>query len=208
MPAVSGSIRLPPPSPIERTSGIRNNVRTPPTRTEVLAWRGKPVCRCPKSAVVPPTSTTTAFCTRDRYAAPRIELVGPEAKLNTGNIAAWLAAATVPSFWVIYSGAAIPVSRIARSKPPIVSCAKGMIAAFSTAAFSRSSRPIPPSIWEHVTEMPGISSRRISATAASSSWVSGENIAVTAAWVTPRARMSRAAARTAAMSSGMKRRPS
>ena len=52
------------------------------------------------SVVVPPTSTTIASSRPDRNAAPRIELVGPEAKQYTGNRRAMPARMTVPSFWV------------------------------------------------------------------------------------------------------------
>jgi len=49
---------------------------------------------------VPPTSTTIASSRPDRKAAPRIELVAPEAKLATGSAAARSACITVPSFCV------------------------------------------------------------------------------------------------------------
>ena len=48
----------------------------------------------------------------DRKAAPRIELVAPEAKLMTGNAIAMSADMTVPSFWVRWSGASMPLRRI------------------------------------------------------------------------------------------------
>ena len=78
---VAGSTMLPPPSPIESTSGMRKLVRTPPTWTMLLASLGKPRRRQPTSVVVPPTSTTMASSMRDRKAAPRMLLVGPDAKL-------------------------------------------------------------------------------------------------------------------------------
>ena len=75
---------MPPPSAIEYTSGIRKFVRTPPTSTDVLAGLGKPLTRAPTSVDVPPTSITMAFFSPVRNDAPRIELVGPLAKVKTG----------------------------------------------------------------------------------------------------------------------------
>ncbi len=43
---------------------------------------------------------TIASASPDRNAAPRIELVAPEAKLMTGRAVATSADITVPSFWV------------------------------------------------------------------------------------------------------------
>ena len=92
---------VPPPTAIDSRSGIRNRVRTPPISTTLLASRGKPLTRQPMSAVVPPTSQTMAFSIPASRAAPRMELVGPEAKENTGYSRAASASATVPSFWVM-----------------------------------------------------------------------------------------------------------
>ena len=50
--------------------------------------------------VVPPMSTTMASRRPERNAAPRIELVGPEAKVSTGYCSAKSAPISVPSFWV------------------------------------------------------------------------------------------------------------
>ena len=58
---------------------MRKSVRTPPTSTTLFASRGKPWRSAPTSVVVPPTSTTSASARRDRNAAPRMLLVGPEA---------------------------------------------------------------------------------------------------------------------------------
>ena len=60
---------------------MRKSVRTPPISTTLLASRGNPWRRAPMSVVVPPTSTTMASSRFDRKAAPRMLLVGPEAKL-------------------------------------------------------------------------------------------------------------------------------
>ena len=68
--------RLPPPSPIASTSGMRKLVRTPPTSTATADSRGKPRASTPTSVVVPPMSTTTAFSWSERKAAPRMLLVG------------------------------------------------------------------------------------------------------------------------------------
>ncbi len=70
--------------PIESTSGMRKLVCTPATLTSVDASRGKPCWRMPTSLVVPPMSTTAQDGSRDRNAAPRMELVGPDAKVATG----------------------------------------------------------------------------------------------------------------------------
>ena len=91
---------LPPPSPIDNKSGMRNSVRTPPISTTEFASRGKPRRNSPTSDEVPPTSTTIASARPERNAAPRIELVAPEAKLITGSAIAASADITVPSFWV------------------------------------------------------------------------------------------------------------
>jgi hypothetical protein len=70
--------------PIDSTSGIRKLVRIPATVTSVVASRGKPPLRMPMSLVVPPMSTTAQVPMPDSAAAPRMELVGPEAKVATG----------------------------------------------------------------------------------------------------------------------------
>ena len=60
----------------------------------------KAAAQLPTSVEVPPTSTTIASASPDRKAAPRIELVAPDAKLMTGSAVAASADITVPSFWV------------------------------------------------------------------------------------------------------------
>ena len=100
------------------------------------------------SVVVPPTSTTMASSRPERKAAPRIELVGPEAKLYTGKRSATSARITVPSFWVRYSGASMPLAARARDERPGGLAARFWRQAFSSATFSRSSRPIRPRSWE------------------------------------------------------------
>ena len=79
---------------------MRKSVRTPPISTTLLASRGKPCRRLPMSVVVPPTSMTIASLSPERNAAPRMLLVGPDAKLYTGKASAVAASITVPSFWV------------------------------------------------------------------------------------------------------------
>ena len=79
---------------------MRKLVRTPPISTATEASRGKPCVSAPTSEVVPPTSTTIASFRPERKAAPRIELVGPEAKVSTGYCSAKSALISVPSFWV------------------------------------------------------------------------------------------------------------
>ena len=75
----------PPPNPKLITSGIEKFVLTSATVTEVPACLGNPSFTSPTSVVVPPTSTTSAFFSSDKKAAPLIELVGPQAKVRTGN---------------------------------------------------------------------------------------------------------------------------
>ena len=84
MRAPSSRTMLPPPSPIARTSGMRKLVRTPPISTDIAASRGNPCISMPTSEVVPPMSTTIASLSPASSAAPRIEFVGPEAKVRTG----------------------------------------------------------------------------------------------------------------------------
>ena len=77
---------------------MRKLVRTPPTWTAELDSRGNPLVRMPTSVVVPPTSTTMASLKPERKAAPRSELVGPEAMVSTGDLRAYSTAIRVPSF--------------------------------------------------------------------------------------------------------------
>ena len=60
---------------------IGTAIAVPPMRTTAFDSRGKPPLIWPTSVVVPPTSTTIASSRPERYAAPRIEFVAPEAKL-------------------------------------------------------------------------------------------------------------------------------
>jgi hypothetical protein len=102
----------------------------------------------------------------------------------------------------------MPRAATASSKRRTVSVASGTSAALSSAAFSRSSRPMPPISCEQVMATPGNAARRISAVSVSCSPVRGEKSAVTATAARPRAHISRAATSTAARSSGRKGRPS
>ncbi len=68
---------------------MRKLVRTPPTSTACIDSRGKPSTRMPTSVEVPPTSMTRASLRPARALAPRIELVGPDASVNTGYLTAW-----------------------------------------------------------------------------------------------------------------------
>jgi hypothetical protein len=70
--------------PMESTSGMRKFVRTPATLISAVASRGNPPASTPTSLVVPPMSTTAHVPRPESSAAPRIELVGPEAKVATG----------------------------------------------------------------------------------------------------------------------------
>ncbi len=144
----------------------------------------------------------------DRKAAPRIELVAPEAKLMTGNAIAVSADITVPSFCVMNSGAAIRLAAIASRNPAIVTRARPVSAAFSRAAFSRSNRPMRPSSCDSVMLASGHSSARM--VRARSSWdgSSGEKLAAIATERRPLSRICRAAARIPASSNGMNSRPS
>ena len=77
-----GSTRLPPPSPIDSRSGMRNSVRTPPTSTDRIRLARKAAAQLAdigrRAADI---DDHRVLRCRDRKAAPRIELVGPEAKL-------------------------------------------------------------------------------------------------------------------------------
>src|SRR5438067_1964011 len=199
---------LPPPRPIENKSGMRKRVRTSPISTTEFASRGKPRRNCPTSEDVPPTSTTIASCTPDRKAAPRIELVAPEAKLMTGNAIAISADMTVPSFCVMNSGASIRLAAIASRNHAIVTRARSISAAFSNAAFSRSGSPIRPSSCDSVTCASGHSSARISRARSSCDGSSGEKLAATATERRPLSRIRRAASRIPVSSNGMNSRPS
>ena len=55
---------------------------------------------------------------------------------------------TVPSFWVRYSGAAIPLAAQRAAKARVVRRARSTRQALSRVAFSRSRRPMRPSSWE------------------------------------------------------------
>ncbi len=68
------------------------------------------------SVVVPPTSTTMASLSPERYAAPRMLFVGPEEIDHTGKASAESARVTVPSFRVRYRGAWMPLSASAAKK--------------------------------------------------------------------------------------------
>lgn len=52
---------------------------------------GNPSFNTPTSEVVPPISIIIASWTPDKNAAPRMEFVGPDAKVNTGRCLACLA---------------------------------------------------------------------------------------------------------------------
>ena len=183
-------------------------MRTPPISTAAFASRGKPPLSWPMSLVVPPTSTTIASCAPERNAAPRMLLVGPEAKQCTGKRRASSARAMVPSFRVRYSGAGRPVRRSAPSRAAIVLAASSCKQAFSAAAFSRSSSPMRPSSCDRVTRTPGTSSRRIRSASSSQSGTNGEKTALTATEAMPASAMRRAASRTAPRSIGTIGRPS
>ena len=63
---------------------MRKFVRTPPISTATEDSRGNPWTRTPTSVVVPPMSMTSAWEAPARKRAPRMLLVGPEAKVSTG----------------------------------------------------------------------------------------------------------------------------
>ena len=88
---------------------MRKSVRTPPILTTELASRGKPCCSWPTSVVVPPTSTTIASSRpgQVRRAAHRIGRRRRQS-CRPARRCAGAASATVPSFWVMNSGAAMP----------------------------------------------------------------------------------------------------
>ncbi len=79
---------------------MRKLVRMPATLTSTVASRGNPPVSTPTSVVVPPTSTTAQVPSPDSTAAPRIELVGPDANVATGYRRANSTSISVPSFWL------------------------------------------------------------------------------------------------------------
>ena len=169
-------------------------MRTPPISTATEASRGKPWASAPISAVVPPISTTIASFKPDRKAAPRIEFVGPDAKVSTGFCSAKSALISVPSFWVRYSGALMPSSLIARRNAATVCVASTRRQAFRMAAFSRSSRPIRPISLDLVMKASGTSAESIAAASPSISGFTGENTDETAIALIPLVLISAAAA--------------
>ena len=89
-------------------------------------------------------STTAQSSRPERSAAPRIEFVGPEAKVATGYLSAKSTLISVPSFWLRYTGASIPSSASAERNAATMCSARSRRHAFITVAFSRSSRPMRP----------------------------------------------------------------
>jgi hypothetical protein len=89
---------VPPPRPTDSTSGMRKFVRMPPISTAWADCRGNPSTSTPMSVVVPPMSTTRASVAPERCAAPRIEFVGPQPIVSTGNSSAYSSCMRVPSF--------------------------------------------------------------------------------------------------------------
>ena len=87
-------------------------------------------------------------------------------------------------------------------------CASRRRLAFSKAAFSRSSSPTRPKLWESVNFISGLTSRRISAARSSHSEVSGEKTATMATESIPSSWNLLAAWRISDSFRGMKGRPS
>ncbi|MHC2155864.1 hypothetical protein ACVIW3_006793 [Bradyrhizobium diazoefficiens] len=137
-----------------------------------------------------------------------MELVAPEAKLITGKAVAISACITVPSFWVRNSGASMPLSAIALRKAATVVTARSCREALSSAAFSRSSRPMRPRSCDSVTATSGQISARISRAVVSQEGSSGEKLEHTATERRPLSLIFRAASFSPAVSSGMNGRPS
>ena len=99
--------------------------------------------RAPKSAVVPPTSTTSPSLTPPRAAAPLIELVGPDAKVRTGYLTASSTWRSVPLFCVRNKRVWDPKPSwsIADAKAEITDWASFNKHAFRPAAYSLSNSP-------------------------------------------------------------------
>jgi hypothetical protein len=94
----------PPPKPMLNTSGMRKLVRTPPMSTVVEAWRGKPLCRQAHVGGGAADIEHDGLGAARQKAAPRMEFVGPLAKVSTGKRSACAAPMRVPSFWLRYTG--------------------------------------------------------------------------------------------------------
>ena len=208
MRAPSSRTRLPPPRPMASTSGMRKLVRTPPMSTETAASRGKPRMSMPTSDVVPPMSTTIASLRPASSAAPRMELVGPDAKVSTGYFSTCSGTISVPSFWLMKNGASTLSSPSARRNEDTTAKARSTRQAFITVAFSRSRKPMRPISCESESRMPGTSSATMAAARCSISAVTGENTELIAAAVMFFCLSSRATLRTPISSSGAISRPS
>ena len=105
---------------------------------------------------------TIASCTPERNAAPRIEFVGPLAKVRTGKRSANAASMSVPSFCVRKKRPVMPVRSSAARNARITVFDRSRRHAFMMAAFSRSRSPIRPISLDNVTCAPGTAAAMIS----------------------------------------------
>ncbi len=169
---------------------MRKLVRTPPTSTVVAACLGKPLCSNPTSVVVPPMSSTMASDSPDRNAAPRIELVGPLAKVSTGKRSAMAASMSVPSFCERNTGLKMPQRATPSRSDDTVSLASASSEAFKIDALSRSSSPSWPMEDDSVMVAPGQAAASNSPARRSYSSRTGAKMPATAMVVMPRARIS------------------
>ena len=133
---------------------------------------------------------TMASVSPDRNAAPRMELVGPLAKVSTGKRSACSAVSSVPSFWLRYTGHCRPHWAIPSRSAATVRRASASSALLRMVALSRSRRPSAPMSEESVMEASGHSAESSRPASRSKSARTGENTPVTAMLFSPRARMS------------------
>lgn len=95
-------IMEPPPSAIDKLSGILKLVLTPPILTYEDANLGNPLISYDTSVLVPPISITTAFYIPVNIYAPLREFVGPLENVYTGYFNAYSHVNSVPSLCVKY----------------------------------------------------------------------------------------------------------
>ena len=114
---------------------------------------------------------------------------------------------SVPSFWLMKSGASMPSDASAARNDSTTWRERSARLAFRIAAFSRSSSPMRPIVEDSVRCASGSSSRTMSPARTSIEPLTGENSPVTATERTPRDFMSRAASRRPFSSSASARSP-
>jgi len=130
-------ISLSPPKPVVRISIASTIVCQLPTRAPSLLNKGWLPCKMAISVVVPPISTTIAFCCWHRYCTPIKLAAGPEHMVSTGLSSAMLASIKEPSPFTTIKGAFIPFWSRTFCTEWIKSANRGIRRAFSTVVKAR-----------------------------------------------------------------------